>query len=439
MGFLEGLPAVARIGLVFVFLLAAIRKKVSFGSAFAGGSALLGLLFGMAPVALLTAVWNALLHPKTLALALVVCLILVLSRSMETCGQMQRLLQRFEGLVRQPSVNLITFPMLIGLLPMPGGAVFSAPMVRAIGASRGHDPAELSFINYWFRHIWEYWWPLYPGILLITALAGIDLWHFVAISFPMTVVALLGGFLSIRRSTDRPARAPDGAERPPIRPFFRELTPVLIVISGGLGLGALLTPFLKPTGLDLDKEAGLVAALVLAVAWVWRRNSLSGAERWRIVSHPEQLRIAYMVAGILVFKGVLEASGAVAALSGELVAWRIPLVPVTVLLPFLVGGVAGITIAFVGTTFPILISLILAAGEGSLMPIYLLLGLVSGFTGVLLSPLHLCLQLSNSYFQAPASAVYRRLWIPCLVLLGSGGLYFWLFTRLSNAPGHPWP
>jgi hypothetical protein len=100
------------------------------------------------------------------------------------------------------------------------------------------------------------------------------------------------------------------------------------------------------------------------------------------------------------------------------------------LLPFLVGGVAGITIAFVGTTFPILISLIQNMGHGHLLLPYMMLALVSGFVGVLLSPLHLCLLLSNAYFKTTPAPVYRLLWRPCVVLILAGGLYFMLLCSL---------
>ena len=60
------------------------------------------------------------------------------------------------------------------------------------------------------------------------------------------------------------------------------------------------------------------------------------------------LKMIFMVAAILIFKGVLEDCGAVAQISREMLRWRIPLMPISMALPFLVGGVAGITIAFVG-------------------------------------------------------------------------------------------
>ena len=70
---------------------------------------------------------------------------------------------------------LVIFPVLIGLLPMSGGAILSAPMVKSMGMHHKQYGAHLSYINYWFRHIREYGWPLYPGILLATALSGVDL------------------------------------------------------------------------------------------------------------------------------------------------------------------------------------------------------------------------------------------------------------------------
>jgi hypothetical protein len=61
----------------------------------------------------------------------------------------------------------------------------------------------------------------------------------------------------------------------------------------------------------------------------------------------------------------------------------------------------------------------------------MMLGLLCGFLGVLLSPLHLCLLLSNAYFQTSIMALYRHLWAPCLFLLLAGCGYFWVLSRTS--------
>ncbi len=431
MSYLETIPAIVRVLIVFAVILFAIRMKLSLGNAFVGGAVLLGIGFGMAPAAIATSTLAALLHPKTISLAIAVCLILVLSHSMEACGQMQRLLDRFQGLIRKPALNLTIFPAIIGLLPMPGGAVFSAPMVKHLGRERGLSGARLSFINYWFRHIWEYWWPLYPGVLLATSIAGLNLWSFVMTLFPLTLVAVAAGFKPLAE-TLRKGRNNSvvQGDRPPLGPFISELFPILLTIILGIGTGSLLSALLPEKLTAISKELGLILALFAAIALVWRQNHFTGREKWKIVSNPELLKMFYMVAAILVFQGILTDSHAVNGVSRELISWQIPLVPITIVLPMLVGLVVGITIAFVGTTFPILITLVASYGEGQLLPAYMMLAMAGGFVGVLLSPLHLCLLLSNEYFDTGLRQVYRHMWFSCLILLACGYIYFLILQGL---------
>ena len=427
---LDVVPAVVRIFLVFGLVLAGLRLKLSLGSAFAMGALTLGIIFGMPLTAILAAAAKALADPKTLSLSVIVSLILVLSHSLETSGQLERLLDRFRGLISNPRLNIVIFPALIGLLPMPGGAIFSAPMVKRIGEPASLSGAQLSFINYWFRHVWEYCWPLYPGILLTTALARIDLWGFVLALSPLTAVASGAGYLSLRRMMPavRDTQPRHRAEPARVGPFLRELVPVLIAIIPGIALGSILSRLLSGPAAGVAKELGLIAALAAAIFWVWHINRVAAAQRYRLVMRKDLLAMVYMVAAILVFKGVLLDSRAVDAVSAELLRWRIPLLTITVVLPFIVGFVVGITIAFVGATFPILISLIAAYGAGDQTLAYLMLAMAGGFAGVLLSPLHLCLLLSNSYFGTGLGSVYRHLGMPCLALMLAALGYFFLLA-----------
>jgi integral membrane protein (TIGR00529 family) len=418
---IEMIPAIIRVFIVFILVLICIRKKLSMGNAFFLGAISLALLFGLGFTSMFRSAIASVFDPKTLSLAVIVSLILILSSSMEKGGQMKRLLFNFKGLVSSSRLNLALFPALIGLLPMPGGAVFSAPMVKELGHATSFGPDRLSYINYWYRHIWEYWWPLYPGVLLTTTLANINVWVFVAMMCPLTVVAVICGYLPIKKghhasdqyNTDR---------RPPLKPFLRELSPILIVIGVGMPLGILLSYAFPPC--TISKEIGLCCALILGTFWTWHINRLGRLQIRKIMTDPHLLSMIYLVLSILVFKGMMEDSHAVKAISRELGHLHVPLILVTVILPFLVGGVVGITIAFVGSTFPILILLISTFGETPFMFAYIMLAMTSGFIGVLLSPLHLCLLLSNQYFGTTLSAVYRHLWLPCLCLLISGIIYF---------------
>lgn len=428
------IPAIWRLFLVFIIVLWFIRRKVTLGSSFLAGAVILGFSFGLPGHLMIRSMISSITHPKTLSLTAVVTGILILSHSMEAAGQMGRLLERFRGLIRSPRLKMIVFPAMIGLLPMPGGAVFSAPMVKTLGKRLALSSSQLSYINYWFRHIWEYWWPLYPGVLLTMTLAHLDLWFFVLFLSPLTVVALLAGYVPLRGldfSAGRGEEDPAGP-RPSMKPFLFELVPIMMVIILGIILGMVLSAVFRPFPplAGIAKEAGLVLALIAAIGLVWRRNSFSASDKWKVIGKRQLPQMIYMVFAIFIFKGILEDSQAVGAISGELLKIGIPLMPISVIFPFLVGSVVGLTIGFVGTTFPVLIALINSFGENQYIPGYMMLALVSGFLGVLLSPLHLCLLLSNEYFSADLGEVYRYLWMPCLILLFAGISYFWLVRWL---------
>ncbi len=424
MSFLMSLPAIVRVLLVFIVILVSIRKKLSLGNSFLLGAAFLGLLFGFGPLATVESIVRSVVYPKTLSLAIIVSLILVLSNSMEVTGQMTRMLNEFKGLISNPRANLVVFPSLIGLLPMPGGAVFSAPMVKDLGQHLKLSGPQLSYINYWFRHVWEYSWPLYPGILLATILADINILTFVLYMSPITFLALVLGYLPLRGQKQAFEIQEENNSGASPRPFFRELVPIIIVVFLGLGMGAVFS-FLFPE-LSISKEMGLHLSLCTAILWVWYTNGLPLKQILKLLCSPQILTMIYMVMTIIIFKGILEDSRAARDISRELIQLKVPLALVAMILPFLIGMITGYTLAFVGAALPILIPLIISAGEAAFMFPYMMLVTVCGFLGVLFSPLHLCYILSNQYFNTSFRPVYMYLWIPCAGIFLAGIGYFGL-------------
>ena len=427
MALLEHIPAIIKMIMIFFLVLICIRKKLSLGNSFLLGTLFLSLLFGLKPQVTLRSILASISDPKTLSIAAVVSLILVLSSSMELAGQMQRMLKNFQGLVSSPRLNLVIFPALIGLLPMPGGAVFSAPMVKELGMRSKLSESQLSFVNYWFRHIWEHWWPLYPGILLTTVITEISLLAIIAVMCPFTVVAVWLGYRALKGSGGLPSNDNQNP-RLPLWPFIKELMPILLVIFPGLGMGVLLSKLFP--ALPISKEIGLILALCMAIAWVWYQNGTSKKQILSTLVNPKLLNMMYMIVGILIFKGILTDSRAAAAISQELIQMHIPLVLITVMLPLLVGMSGGIVIAFVGSTLPILVPMIQSLGQAPFLPAYVMLILVSGFMGVMLSPMHLCFLLSNQYFGVTLGSVYRHLWKPCASLVAAAMVYFWILHAL---------
>lgn len=429
------LPILIKILGVFALVLFLIRRKQPLGTAFLAGALLLGAWSRMTPGQILISAGTTSIQAKTLLLNAIVVLILILSHSLDKVGQMKRLLASFRGLSNNAKFNIVVFPALIGLLPMPGGAIFSAPMVGELGKEQQLDPEGKSLINYWFRHVWEFCWPLYPGPLLTASLASISIWLLAAMSIPLSLIAIGGGYVFLLNTviqTESPASSNVSAVRLLI--FFKELFPIALVVVGALvgSAGISWGQHWLPALAVIPTELPLVISLLISILLVWVLNKASWAVVKTILVNKALLNMIYMVTAIYIFKGILVDSDAVVDLSDFLAAQKIPVLLVMMILPAIVGLISGISVAFVGTTFPVLISLLHTLQIDGLASLpYLILAFASGFMGVMFSPLHVCLILTGEYFEADVHRIYRRLWMPVVTLL-TGALCYFGLLRLLN-------
>jgi hypothetical protein len=92
------------------------------------------------------------------------------------------------------------------------------------------------------------------------------------------------------------------------------------------------------------------------------------------------MNVMLMVVGIMVFKGMLDATGAIEALPVFFRQSGLPTGLIFFILPFIVGLLTGLTVAFVGTTFPIIMAMM--GGSPDLGVITF--AFASGFAGVML-------------------------------------------------------
>jgi hypothetical protein len=100
----------------------------------------------------------------------------------------------------------------------------------------------------------------------------------------------------------------------------------------------------------------------------------------------------------------MENSEAVKNLSQFFISEGIPVSPILFLLPFITGMLTGLTVGFVGSTFPLIISITGHASIGAIS-----FAFTSGFLGVLLSPVHICLILTREYFKADLWGIYKMM------------------------------
>lgn len=410
----------------FVVMLAAIRLKAGIGASILGGGLVMALLFGMSLPGWAVAGMHALTQEKFLFLMAIVGLILVLSDALERSGQSRRLMDALSGYLKSPRLRLVFFPALIGMLPMPGGAVFSAPMVKTVSEGMRVSNSDRAVLNYWFRHVWEVCWPLYPGIILTVALADITIIELISKTWPGTLVMIGAGWFFFLRPGVLGAGElmtmpiPGGGKK---RLVFREGLPLFIAIGGAIGLEGIISAFLPGVAF----EWGVVMALGGAVTCVMLQNTGLGLPFLReVITRKSVWSMLFVIVAIFVFKDIMQAAGVVeemARVSGGGAA----LFAAAVFLPFLVGMVAGINVAFVGATFPLLLGILSTMGMDAQRVPYLVLATFAGFTGVMISPIHICLILTCQYFGCDLMVTWRKLVLPCTVLISCGALLFWIW------------
>ncbi|MEI6168639.1 MAG: DUF401 family protein [bacterium] len=429
------MPALGLTLVSFGIILALVRLKVPLWFAIFCGAISLGLFFGEDAKGLVRVAWVGVTQSTSIGLLITMVLLLTLSDAMRQTGRMQRMVTSIQAYVRRPAITLAVLPALIGLLPMPGGAIFSAPMVRQAAHGSELGGHVLSSINYWWRHIWEHWWPLYPGVILAMSLTNSDLLTFAMFQIPLGVFMVLGGVWMYR---SMPALLLPMAPPPPPglkRTILVSVAPIGVILIVW-ALGAIMMKFLaahlgpggfSPGGLSfMQKFAPLLLGLAVSLVFTLWARPFPFKQLWRLTWNKESIPLLGLVLSVMVYQNMLKEVNAAAAISSELGVMHVPVTLVVILLPFIAGLLTGVAFGFVGVSFPLVISLVESMPDHPSMRPYVVLAYACGHLGMMISPLHLCYVVSNRYFETTIGATFRYLVRPCLLMAGSAAAYFLL-------------
>ena len=405
---------------VFALMLLGVRLRLGLGLSVLLGSLVLALWFDMSPWQWAAASVGIFDDAATVLVWCVLSLILALSALMENTGQAERFMIAFARHITSPKARLVFFPVLIGLLPMPGGAVFSAPLIQAVARGLPVPEIDKSLINYWFRHCAEMAWPLFPAVILAASMGGITTPQLMLYTSPLTLVFFgAGWFCLVRGLTFPPAADISHTELSASwTTVLYQGLPIFLALGGALALEGAIALFVPGVAVDY----GVPLALIGGIAVCLRQNRLNAMAFIRVVLQRHVLSMIFMVGALGVFKIILEKSGTVDALM-HMGSADMALVLAAVILPGLVGLVTGLLMACVGIALPLLMALV---PEGEAVLPWLALALSSGFTGTMISPLHICFVLSCEYFKVDLTASWRRVPAPALMFGLAGIVYFFL-------------
>lgn len=310
----------------------------------------------------------------------------------------------------RPAMGIL--PALIGLLPMPGGTIFSAPFVQSTGALAKMSPRRLAIINYWFRHVWEYVFPLYPGLIMFMDITDLDYPTVFSRHLLITLTAISAGlficYYHVPRVTNEISRNDNEEE------FLKSRTQLILKA---------LWPVITLVLMALIFPKSYMALVLLFVLLLYIYSLRSHKDKIpAILKNSPSLNMAALVFGVYAFRAILESLNMASDITAILTSMNLPPVLVFGLSSMLLAFILGYTPAVVGIMLPLTAPMMKIHGSGIAHFAY-----CCTFLGVLLSPFHLCLSLSVDFFKITWGAAYRALLPPTIVLslVMTGMLWLW--------------
>jgi len=399
------------IKLIFIFLaiVIGIRRKIFVGYILFGAGILTAVLFGLNIEMIIRGYRDIILSEKFIYLYGIIVLITFLGKILMEIGYLDKLVYAGENLVGGNRTAAAVLPALIGLMPMPGGALLSAPLVGKVLSNNEYSPEFKTVVNYWSRHVLEFCWPVYPGLILIATLTSVPLWTISLLQLPLALIMIpTGVFFLIRKI--KVNNHGKGHFFKPLLMILASIWPILLAISVSVIFSIKL---LFAIALSV-----LILLLIERPAWTKIRQAGKSAL---------SIRLLALVFGVLSFQKMLELTNAVGSIPRISTELGLPDELVITLVSFTAGLLTGILFALVGLAYPLLANYLY---QPDINLANMFLAFISGYVGMILSPTHFCLILTNEYFKSNLGPVYHLLAKPVTILFIGGLILYFV--------GYPW-
>ena len=370
--------------LAIVLLLFVSRRDLALGM---GVSTIVLALFTHTFGSFGNAIWATISDPSVLLLAMVVGVIPLIGGVMEASGQMDRLVANLRIGIR-PFLALATG--LLGMLPMPGGALLSAPLVER-GA--GHAPADIkATANIWFRHALLLIYPLDPALIASAKMANLEVYGVIPYLMPAFLLMLLLGYLFLLR------RVQGKLSQSGSFSLTGLLVPLMIILVAPLLDIILKRTIALPYG-EIGTAIGVLASLSLGMML----GKVRPASFVRVVRKARPWKYMLIIFAMFAFLNVFTTSG----IPESIGAMALPPVVLCVVIGVLLGLITGRIQSPMSILIPIYATMYGVMSAPAFAVTYFAV-----FLGYILTPIHPCISVSLEYFRTSLGAFLKRMAVP---------------------------
>jgi len=400
LGFVDPLAAII---VSFFFLGVMIYKRVNLGITLNAAALLLALLALDLPE-IGNVIYETTVSQLTISLVVATFGIMLLSLLYKETKVIAILSESLSKIVNNSKLVVSVLPAVIGLLPVGGGALMSAPLVEAEAEKLGLQKDKKTYVNLWFRHTI---FPVYPvsQVLILTAmLTGLTLTSLILRQIPVVILMVAVGYVVGLRKTsetkkEENVKANRGSE---LKRFGITFSPILATIIAVIIFS-----------IDVSIAALIGVAVLLLIA---RPNLKTFIKPFK---NPTIWGITLAAYGAFLLRNMAEAIG-ISQIFGSFVAnGNIDVLLLLTVIPAFLGAITG------SPSGGIAISVSILTGIVSFTPKSASLLYISSYLGYLVAPTHLCLVLTAEYFKCSLGKLYKYL-IPSLIVSFVTGILVYL-------------
>ncbi|MEA2054547.1 MAG: DUF401 family protein [Candidatus Thermoplasmatota archaeon] len=389
--------SIAALVLSFSVIIYLVANKKNFGVAMIAGALLLGVLTN--PEKIPKIFYDSITDWKVDSLIVIVILIKIFATVLQETGQISLVIENLKRVIPERGMLAIT-PFIFGLLPVPGGALLSAPMVDTQGKRLDVSEEGKTFINLWFRHIGFLIFPLSTALVIMSQLSRVNINNLIVIQTPIFIVSIvLGSFYILKLSKKKVKKEMKKREK---KEIILETTINFMPLILTIAMTFILSLFIY---LNIAFLVALPSGIFLSLFIHGEKN------KSEIIKKGFSASLAIAVFSIMFYKNITNVSGVTEIAAKYLQNTSTTALVIIPILSFTIGVLTAHNMAAIALAYPMLYPLI-----GNNVHLVSLL-YVSSFMGYLISPLHLCVVVSYEYFKPKFVELYKLMIPPAILMV----------------------
>ena len=390
----------------FCFLGVMIYKRVNLGITL-NSTALLLALLSLDWQRIPTTIYETSVDLATISVVFASFGIMLISQLYKETKIINDLSESLSRIIKNSKLLVSILPAIIGLLPVAGGALMSAPLVEAETNKLGLKAEKKTYVNVWFRHTI---FPVYPisQILILTArLTELTVTSIIIRQIPIVISMIIVGYIIGLWKTTSTGRRKENSKTnlgSELNRFAITFSPILATIIAVVGLGV-----------DVSIAAFLGVAVLVVIARPSFKVFQKPFRNWSTYGIP------FAAFGAFFLRSVVEATE-LSEMFGTFVANGsvddlLLLIAIPAVLAFFVGSpLGGVAISY---------SILEGIVDFTVKSAALLF--ISSYLGYIIAPTHLCLVLTADYFKCSLGKIYKY-FIPSLAISFATAILLYLLV-----------